>query len=255
MAMVTKLKALDDIMDLMHLKESDRELVEYYYDRNSQSENKTIVDIFQNFDPSLPADSQPKINYAYLTLSLDDPGAGAANGKVSNDSIKTVGGGKVQGSYAPAAATAKKSVNGANIPPVAALSKTWVLRQYGDQVEELKVYLNSNEQLRRLKDGLYISALKFFKGDLTRVLHVASKLAEDTEKLEKLNPYLVFKINNNDLISTENEIDEWATVEKMAKTKEGSSKSWKQLMTEVQSLRKTAKSHPDRMVRSSKVSQ
>ncbi|GME85296.1 unnamed protein product [Ambrosiozyma monospora] len=158
MAMVTKLKALDDIMDLMHLKESDRELVEYYYDRNDQSENKTIVDMFQNFDPSLPADSQPKINYAYLTLSLDDStgnGSGSgAKGKGVNG--KAVVGGKVQGSYATAATTAKRSGNGngANILPVAAQSKTWVLRHYADQVKELKVYLNSNEQLRRLKDGL-----------------------------------------------------------------------------------------------------
>lgn len=157
----------DEIMELLEIDETERELVDWYLSQNSCRKLETVCDIMLNFDSRLPAAQQPRdkldtasYNVLYLhgvDKSSPRVGTGGDTGS-SNDHFLSM------------SDLLRKSSRGSSTP--LENDRSW---------SELQKVIDDNPELN-LPEKFYLVAMKWFHKDLDKILHTAIQLSEYFEK-------------------------------------------------------------------------
>lgn len=160
----------DEIMELLEIDETERDLVDWYLSQSSCKKLDTACDIMLNFDPRLPASQQPrdKLDSAsYNVLCLHGVDKNYIEDGALDGSAET---GSRNGRALSMSDLLRKSSKGNNAP--LADDASW---------SELQRIIDDNPELN-LPENFYLVAMKWFHKDLDKILHTAIQLNDFSTK-------------------------------------------------------------------------
>ena len=186
----------DEIMELLEIDETERDLVDWYFSQNSCKKLDTVCDIMLNFDPRLPASQQPrdKLDTAsYNVLCFHGVDKNSIEDGALDGSAKT---GSSNGRVLSMSDLLRKSSRGNSTP--LAKNASW---------SELQKVIDDNPELK-LPENFYLVAMKWFHKDLDKILHAAIQLNDFFEKRGRGKPSMdLNRINLEFLAIDEDNVD------------------------------------------------
>ncbi|VEU23733.1 DEKNAAC104969 [Brettanomyces naardenensis] len=267
-----KIDFVEQAQELLRIKPENRELLEYYAARNHYKLFNTVLDVLENFDPSLPPENQRYISYKTLAMegemqrpdlekkALESPvkkmeiveDAKPAVQEEPPITVRPAAHSRVQGGYRLIAPLSNDENDDAGLQKKkkkenrrGKASAGYVINAKSDEMKELQTIRRSNSALSRLPDSFFVDAMKFFHGDVDAVAYVASNIAPLAPKR---------RINLGES-AREKPVDLPAksvpplpvTVHRQSAQRSG--KSYPDLLREAQRLRSEAKRSNDRTLR------
>lgn len=169
---VEHIEFVDHIMEWLKIDQPYRPWIEEFCERNKYSPYKTVIDIMENYDPTLPVNEQPRISYNALATSLEGNVSKKKENRLKRPPVPKIRHSAVQGGYKLLQYLDEEQK--LEFPEMSVQKRRRTVEIDPKSMDELMVIRRSNSELLHMPDIFFTDALQFFHNSVDAVLYLAT---------------------------------------------------------------------------------